>query len=211
MPRRRRTTESRAINPDHLRVVLREEAARIMVEENIRDFQIAKQKARERLGLSPRQGPLPSNKEIDQAMGNRLRLFDQDAWERELSRLRRIAGEAMQFLNSFEPRLVGALVRGHVTSETPIEIHLFPDTPEDVVWHLDRKNIIYELFEKRVRYPRDRYRGIPGFRYVTGDAAIELLAFHRKELSAAPLCPVDGKPMRRLALKAVRQWADGRY
>ena len=209
MPRRNRAPlprKSNASHRDHLRVVVCEEAARIMADECIRDFQVAKQKARERLGLSRRRVPLPSNKEIDQALGNRLRLFAAPAFEEALTRLRGAARDAMHLLKPFQPRLAGALVRENVTPETPVELHLFPDTPEDVADYLHERSIGYESFEKRVRYPRDRWRGIPGFRYTAGDIVVETLTFARKDLGEAPLCPVDGKPMQRISLKTVEQW-----
>ncbi|MDH3638890.1 MAG: hypothetical protein OES09_10585 [Gammaproteobacteria bacterium] len=209
MPRRNRARlppKANSSHLDHLRVAVCEEAARIMADECIRDFQVAKQKARERLGLSRRRVPLPSNKEIDQALGNRLRLFAAPAFEEALLRLRCAARDAMHLLKHFEPRLAGALVRENVTRETPVEIHLFPDTPEDVADYLHERSIRYESFEKRVRYPRDRSRGIPGFRYAVEDIVVEALTFARKDMGEAPLCPVDGKPMQRISLKAVEGW-----
>ncbi len=209
MPRRTRARLPRNVSAtqrEHLRVLVCEEAARIMADEHIRDFQVAKQKARERLGLSRRRAPLPSNREIDEALGNRLRLFAQPAFAEALAGLRRAACDAMRLLKPFQPRLAGALLRENVTRETPVEIHLFPDTPEDVAGYLHERGIAYQAFEKRVRYPRDRWRGIPGFRYAAGEVVVETLTFARKDLAEAPLCPVDGKPMQRLSLKAVEAW-----
>ncbi len=183
-----------------------------MADECIRDFQVAKQKARERLGLSKRRAPLPSNREIDRALGNRLRLFTGSEFTAALGALREAAHTTMRWLAPFDPRLAGALVRENVTWDTPVEIHLFPDTPEDVAVYLDESGIFYECFERRMRYPRDRIRAIPGFRYAERETAIEILAFAHKDKAEAPLCPVEGRPMQRMSLKTVEEWfADRRH
>ncbi len=46
-----------------------------MAEEWVRDYQLAKQKACERLGFDHRCTPLPANREIEAALATRLRLF----------------------------------------------------------------------------------------------------------------------------------------
>ena len=59
---------------DRARRMLAQEAARIIVEQGIQDFRVAKNKAAERLGLKDR-GSLPGNSEIQQAVGEHLQLF----------------------------------------------------------------------------------------------------------------------------------------
>jgi hypothetical protein len=51
---------------DRARQMLAQEAARIIVNQGIRDYGLAKKKAAERLGLNSR-GSLPGNAEIEQA------------------------------------------------------------------------------------------------------------------------------------------------
>src|SRR3970040_2866930 len=59
---------------DELRQHIATDAARIMAEEGVRDFQSAKRKAAARLGL-PETRHLPGNDEVDSALQEHLRLF----------------------------------------------------------------------------------------------------------------------------------------
>ena len=54
--------------PDHQRLAIADEAARIIHDEGLADFRSAKYKALERLGLRPKGTRLPSNEEIERAL-----------------------------------------------------------------------------------------------------------------------------------------------
>ncbi len=184
-----------------------EAAARVMDEEAVRDYRVAKLKACERLGLDLRRTPLPANREIDSALLARIRLFRGRWLAEELGRVHQKAAELMRLFLPFEPRLVGALLRGSITKHTPIELHLFADNPEDVVRHLAHHHIPSEIFDRRVRFAGKRYRLIPGFRFRAEDRIVEILSFTLKQLREAPLCPVEGRPMQRANINAVEALA----
>ena len=186
------------------RLAVCEEAARIMDQQGIRDFQVAKMKAVGRLGLG-RRFPLPSNREVEQALKERLRLFNAEAWTHRCRLLWQLATETMEMFSSFNPRVVGALLRGIVTDKTPVELHLFADSPEEITDSFLQHAIPYESFDKRVRFRRKRYELIPAFRFAYGDVSVELLAFARKDIREAPLCPVEGQPMVRISLPRARE------
>lgn len=189
---------------EHKRLAVCEEAARIMDEQGIRDFQSAKTKAVERLGVG-RRFPLPSNWEIEQALKQRLRLFDADGWVNRCRLLWRTATETMETLSRFEPRVVGALLRGIVTDRTPVELHLFADSPEEITESFAENAIPYETFDKRVRFRRNGHVLIPAFRFARDDVSVESLVFSCKAIREAPLCPVEGRPMMRVALSRARE------
>lgn len=109
-----------------------QESARILVEEGIEDYQLAKQKAAKRLGYSPRH-PLPGNDEIETAVSEFHRLFRSRVQESHIRKLRIIALETMIFLESFSPRLVGNIVDGSAGRHSPIVVYLSADSPEPVV------------------------------------------------------------------------------
>ena len=109
----------------------------------------------------------------------------------------------MRLFTPFQPRLVGALLRGNVTDDTPIELHLFADNPEEVVDHLDQNQIPCQTFDKRVRFAGNRFIQVPGFRFSVDRGMVELLTFNKKQLREAPICPVDGRPMKRATLNTV--------
>jgi hypothetical protein len=175
-----------------------------MDQQGIRDFQRAKTKAVQRLGVGDR-FPLPSNREIEEILRQRLRLFDADNGADRGRTLWCMATAIMETFSRYEPRLVGSLLRGVVTEKTPVELHLFADTPEDIVGSFELHAMPYETFEKRVRFRRKRYTFIPAFRFARGDVGVELLVFGRKDIREAPLCPVDGHPMQRIALRRAKE------
>jgi len=200
---RRPQSGKRGRMDEHKRRAVCEEAARIMADESVRDFQLAKHKACEHLGLNHRRTPLPTNREIESAVLTRLRLFSGQSLADSLREIRRQATELMHLFAAFRPRLVGALLRGNITLDTRIELHMFAENPEDVADHLDRNNIPCQVFDKRVRFAGNRFVRIPGFRFSFGEKFVELLIFSTKQLREAPICPIEGKPMRRANLREV--------
>ena len=175
-----------------------------MDQQGIRDFQMAKAKAVHRLGVGNR-FPLPSNREIEEVLRQRLRLFSSKNLQQRCRALLDLATSTMETFSCFEPRLVGALVRGVVTDKTPVELHMFTDATEDLACSIESHGIPYELFEKRVRFRKKRFAFIPAFRFASGDIGVEILAFGRKDIREAPLCPVEGQPMQRIALSRARE------
>lgn len=198
--RSRSPARSRAEDQKRQRVIF--EAARIMAEEGVRDFQTAKRKAVERLNLIDNRY-LPRNEEVQAALEERLRLFHGDRLARDLRRLRELALEAMRFLAPFEPRLVGPVLMGAVTPESEIQLHITADTPEQVGLHLQEHRIPYEQGERRMRFGGDRQETLPTYRLIAGDAAVELSVFGPRAIREPPLSPVDGRPMRRANVREV--------
>src|SRR5512145_1726535 len=99
---------SRRPNPraDLMRHAVAGEAARIMREQGVDDYLLAKRKAAERLGVTDA-SILPRNTEIEAALVAHQRLFAAERHESGLADLRRSALEAMRLMADFQPRLVG--------------------------------------------------------------------------------------------------------
>ncbi|MFZ0485913.1 MAG: hypothetical protein WAL83_02855 [Arenicellales bacterium] len=180
-----------------------EEAARIMIDHGISDYGFAKKKAVQRLGMSPRRTDLPSNKELTDAVRVRLRLFDGDrSNDRYRTRLER-AVEIMELLREFRPRLVGPLLEGIATAHGAVELHLFCDAPEQVMARLQGMRLPHRPYDKRVRFPLDRYEQVPGFAFEWKSSQFDALVFKYDRIREAPLCPVEGRPMRRASAERV--------
>jgi len=190
-------------SPELDRRTICEEAARIMVDHGVSDYGFAKKKAVQRLGLSPRRSELPSNRELAEAVGTRLRLFDGEGLnERCRARLER-AVEIMELLDEFRPRLVGPLLEGIATPHGAVQLHLFSDAPESVMMRLHDMQLPPRPFDKRVRFPSDQYEQVPGFSFEWKNSAFDVLVFKYHRIRQAPLCPVDGRPMRRASADRV--------
>lgn len=187
-----------------IRQHLAQEAARILAESGGRDYQNAKRKAAQRLG-APETRNLPSNQEIEQALAEYQRLFAADTQPEQLARLRDAALEAMQLFSDFEPRLVGAVLNGTADQHSAVELHLFADPPEAVLFFLMDRHIPYQESQRRVRYDRNGVTVQPVYRFVAGDTPVDLTVFARSGLRQAPLSPVDGKPMQRASLQTLME------
>jgi len=178
------------------------EAARIMAEEGVTDFHAAKRKAANRLN-QPEAHHLPSNQEVEAALAAHLRLFHADRLPGALIELRRVAVEAMRFLASFEPRLVGAVLSGNVTPFSEIQLHVSAYTPEDIAFLLQEHGIPFEESSRRIRFGGERHETHPAYRFLADTIAVELTVFTPERARETPLSPVDGKPMRRANLREV--------
>jgi len=181
---------------DHLRSAVAQEAARLMAEHGIQDFLVAKRKAAERYGVFDG-AFLPKNTEIEAALMSYQRLFGGSQHERSLQEQRRVALEAMQLLQKFEPRLVGPVLTGTATEYVDIQLHVFSDSAEAVYLHLMDARYEYEVLERRVRMSSERQLLIPTVRFEIGEETVEAFVFPRDGIRQAPVSPVDGKPMRR--------------
>jgi hypothetical protein len=185
-----------------LRQAVAEEAARIMREQGVDDFLLAKRKAAGRLGVTDA-SILPRNKEIEAAMVAHQRLFDSDRHESELATLRKAALEAMRLMSDFDPRLVGPVLAGTASSHSEISLHVFSESAEAVSLRLSERGVPHEVVERRVRYERDRTVTYPAVRFVAGRQAVEMVVFPFDGIRQSPASPVDGRPMRRAGVAEV--------
>ncbi|MGH8476671.1 MAG: hypothetical protein ACRER2_13005 [Methylococcales bacterium] len=135
------------------------ESARILIEEGIDDFQLARQKAARRLGFRLTES-VPGKEEIELAVAEYHRLFRARIQDSHIRRLRGIALQAMTFLKAFSPRLVGSVVDGSAGQHSPIMIYLAADSPEAVlIAFLDAKIPFVEssrrcfMARKKMLYP----------------------------------------------------------
>ena len=188
-----RRTGTRTIE---LRAQVAEEAARIIREQGIRDYLLAKRKAAERLGIDDRTA-LPRNAEIAEALSAQQRLFGGEAHVENLKALREAALEAMRLLEPFGPRLVGPVLEGTATPHSDITLHLFADAPEEVAFHLMEIGVRYRTGDKRLRLASGQHASFPSFTFESGGTMVEATVFPTGALRQAPACPVSGGPMRR--------------
>jgi hypothetical protein len=176
-----------------------EEAARIMREQGVRDFLLAKRKAAERLGVEDRVA-LPANHEISAALSAQQRLFGGQAHVDNLRQLRQTAVAAMRMLSPFRPRLVGAVLDGTATPHSDVSLHVFADAPEEVAFHLMERGLKYRTGDRRLRLSSGQHASYPSFEFDAGGTAVEATVFPPTGLRQAPSCPVSGGPMRRARL-----------
>ncbi|RFA31160.1 hypothetical protein CAI21_00445 [Alkalilimnicola ehrlichii] len=197
---------AKKVNPrdERMRQRLTLEAARIMAEEGVSDYAFAKRKAAERIG-APDTRNLPGNREIQDALADYQRLFQAEDQPARVRYLREQAVAAMEFFSPFRPRLVGSVLNGTASQHSDVNLHVFADTPEEVVLFLMEHNIPFETAERRLRFGREDYVMVPVFRFAAGDVMVDLTVFEPEGLREAPRSRVDGQPMQRANLPAVRE------
>ena len=186
----------------HARQQVAHEAAKLMVESGIRDYQLAKRKAAGRLGMAESRD-LPRNDEIEREREAYQRLFGDEERSRYVMALRRHALEAMRLLEPFGPRLVGPVLSGTADRHSEICLHLFSDPPEAVAMFLLDHRIAHDQGEARIRFQADGHERLPAFRFMAGDTQVDLVVFSARARRRSPLSPVDGRPMRRAKLAEV--------
>lgn len=131
-------------------------AARLMAEDGIDDFALAKRKAARQLGASETQS-LPRNDEIEAELHAYRSLYQAEDHPQVIGELRRIALEVMQALEQFNPYLTGPVLKGTAGPYAEIELQLFPDSAKDVEIFLLDRNIPFTTHEGR-RYSGDKAR-----------------------------------------------------
>ncbi|PWV58693.1 hypothetical protein [Plasticicumulans acidivorans] len=192
-----------------LRSLLAQASARIMAEEGVRDFLVAKRKAAQRLGVTAR-ALMPSNQEIEAALSEYQRLFLAETHNDHVQHLRAAAFEAMRFFERFRPRLVGSVLNGTAGPDADIQLHVFADTVEDVQMFLMERHVPFETGARRLRSGAGEPVSFPTFAFGAGDVNVDVTVFPPTAEREAPRSPVDGKPMRRAGLREVRELLDER-
>lgn len=175
------------------------EAARILVEEQLTDYGLAKRRAAERLGLSSRSA-LPDNARVEAEVLAYQRLFGGRAYVERLRLLRQTAVQAMKLLARFEPRLSGAVVTGAISQAHRVQLHCFPDQPELVDVFLAERGFEVEADERDYRFGDGRSERVPLARFEAGEVGVDVALFAPGQERRAPLAVGNGRPAPRLGL-----------
>jgi hypothetical protein len=178
------------------------EAARLISEHGIRDYQLAKRKAAERLHALD-ESSLPKNHEIEEALREHQRLFHGDDQPPRLRALREAACEAMRYFARFEPRLVGAVLDGTADAHSPVCLHLFCDTPESVIAILDDDGMVFEEDNRRLRRDGQHSADFPVLKIRQAGVEFDLTLLPLDAIRQAPLDRSGERPMPRASLAAV--------
>ena len=186
------------------RLVAAQEAARVIQEEGIADFQLAKRKAIERLGFKDL-GVLPTNAEVEQALTERQRIFLGEKQDMIVRMLRTTALRLMQSMLEFKPKLVGSVLMGNPTTHSPVELHTFAEPPEIVGNRLQALGTGPRSIQQKVRKRRDRVERLPAYRCYDGSVEVLVTIFPDRYRGQSPLSPIDGRPMIRASIRRLEE------
>jgi hypothetical protein len=176
-------------------------AARLMAEDGIDDFALAKRKAAKQLGAADSQA-LPGNDEIEAELRAYLALYQAEEHPRRIAELREIALDAMRALERFNPYLTGPVLKGIAGPYAEIELQLFPDSLKEVEIFLLDRNLAYETHEGR-RYAGDRVHAVSVLSLTWGGAPLKLSIFDPRDERVALKTSQAGRVMDRAGIAEV--------
>lgn len=178
-------------------------AARIMHQQRLQEYGIAKRKALESLSLAAREA-LPENKLVDEALKEQLALFASEADRNWSAALLQAARDASSFLADFSHYIGGSLASQTSKQDDRLEIHLYCDTPEALLWALQDNSIPYDESQRVIRVGRQIEKEFPCFSFVANNIAVSITVFPDTRPQARP-CDTDGSPRPRLKPKQLAQ------
>lgn len=186
-----------------------QEAARLVTECGIHDFEQARRKAALRLGVHE-EALLPRLSDVEQALREHQRLFAASTQPDALQQRRESALQAMQFLHAFHPRLSGAVLSGVAGEHSPVILHLHSDDTEAVQHFLHDQRIPAEARTWSLQLAGfSGRRHYPGWEFTADGIAFELVILPEDALRHPPVSADDGKPLPRATLAQLRQLLAG--
>ena len=176
-------------------------AARIMAEDGIDDFALAKRKAARQLGASESQA-LPANDEIEAELRAYRALYQAQEHPERIAELRRVALDAMRALERFNPYLTGPVLRGIAGRYAEIDLQLFPESAKEVEIFLLDRGIAYATSEGR-RYSGDRARAVTVLSLNWSGTPLKLTVFDARDERLALKTSQAGRVMDRAGITEV--------
>lgn len=192
---------------DRLRQLIAREAARLMYEEQIKEYLTAKRKAARRFGPEKRLclgNHLPSNAEIHAELQRLIALREPRVLPERLLRLRLLALKYLELLAPFRPYLVGSVLSGCVTERSDIDLHLFADDPEEVERFLAERDMGYET-ETVTIHKGGRFHDYLHIYLEEGGVELEMSVYQLRERQNVPRSSITGKPMQRADASQLRR------
>ena len=184
-----------------MRAAIAAAAARIMAENGIDSFALAKRKAARQLGATEKQA-LPGNEEVEAELRAYLDLYQADEHPDRIRELRRIALSMMHALREFSPYLTGPVLKGIAGPYADIELQLFPDSSKDVEIFLLNQNIQFASAEAR-RYSGDRVRTVTVLELEWEGAPVRLSLYDSRDERIALKTTQVGRVMDRAGIAEV--------
>jgi hypothetical protein len=176
-------------------------AARLMAEDGIDDFALAKRKAARQLGAADTQS-LPANDEIETELRAYQSLYQGEEQRERIHELRSVALDAMRSLADFNPYLAGPVLKGTAGRYADIDLQLFTDDLKAVELFLVNRNFVYSVSEQR-HYCGDEPRAVPVLRLDWDGVPVNLAVYAAKDERAALKATAAGRTIERAGPSAV--------
>jgi hypothetical protein len=178
-------------------------AARLMAEDGIGDYALAKRKAARQAGMAETR-ELPTNEEVEEAFRAYQQIYHHDEQRNRLRVLRETAVRAMRELARFNPHLTGAVLNGNAGKYADVNLQLFTDNEKAVELYLIDRRIPYTSAQSRL-YSGEEMRTVPVYTLSDHDTDIELTVLSTLDLRGPLRTSREGKNIERAKLQAVEQ------
>ena len=192
---------ARDFNRSHLRGRIAHLAARLMAEDGIEDYALAKRKAARQAGV-PDSRHLPDNDEIDAALKTYRDLYQQDHAS-HLRELRLLALKLMSEFIAFNPHLTGSILRGSAGKYAGAHLHLYTDNAKNVEHYLLNQDIAFRCGAIRL-YAGELALDAPVYTFEREGVEIHLTVLSMRELRSQLKASATGRPIERARLEAVQ-------
>ena len=191
----------------HMRTRIAAVAARIMAEDGIEDFAMAKRKAARQLGAGDTQS-LPNNDEIETELRLYQLLYQGEEQRERVRYLRGQALAAMEQLADFKPYLTGPVLKGTAGRYADIDLQVFADSGKELEIFLMNRNIPFQTSESR-HYSGNQERTVSVISMDWQGTPVRVAVYwpgdERHSLKTSP----QGKSLERAGLHAVRALVTG--
>tara|TARA_B100001287_G_scaffold262700_1_gene252867 strand:+ start:302 stop:895 length:594 start_codon:yes stop_codon:yes gene_type:complete len=187
-----------------LKKILAQESAKIIVSQGIENFSAAKNKAAKNLNIE-NLGCLPSNYEIEKCLKEHYQLFIPVTHTEYIELMRSTAIEIMDLFVDFQAYVVGPVVSGTASSSSSINIHLGSEDIYNVTQILDKNEIKYKFFDKKIKFNKKVNKVFCGLSLLYGNMIIEIVIFNSRDIKQRPLSRIDGKPIKRLKISSLKK------
>ena len=187
----------------HMRARIAAVAARIMAEDGVEDFALAKRKAARQLGAEDTQA-LPRNEEVEFELRTYQSLYQGDEQRERIRYLRGQALQAMRLLESFRPYLSGPVLKGTAGRYSDIDLQLFTDDSKAVEMFLLNRTIAYDVSLQR-HFAGDRERAVTVLKLSWEGIPLNVAIYRSNDERGTLKTTSAGRPMERAGILAVTQ------
>ncbi len=185
--------------PSRIRRQIAWQAARLIHDEEVREYYPAKMKAARRVCQGwVKPWDLPTNGEIREQLLSFSRPLDRPQQGDQLLVMRLTALALMQRLSGFRPRLVGSVLAGQVHAGSDINLHLFASSLEAITSILDEDLLQYDVQKRTVHKEGQRRHYV--HLQIRGPFPVELTLYPHNVANVALKSTISGRALERASI-----------
>ena len=194
-------------NRQQMRERIAHGAARLIAQDGVSDYGLAKRKAARQVG-APDSRNLPTDLEIEEALRAYQKLYQADEQPEQLQRLRELALDMMHLLVAFNPHLTGSVLSGSAGRHADVHLQLYTDDLKELEIFLHNQQIPFRARETRM-WVGDIQVVVPAFIVSTPETEIHITVLspaHRRQ----PLrLSLEGRVLERAPIESIETLVAG--